>query len=185
MRIWRLSGWRIYIRTRTMNRIKSVFMYTFHSNHSLLPDDQHLWTLHKVDSPKSLAKPWALMVWSVLVWGKFPWAGEKGKGDNSAAGSPGVWKKKVMDPIALDRWLKRNLNDTTTILMILMIGRFSWKTSPNCILTFTYVSYFQHLLCYWHCLPPQSSSIEQWTNELFICRIYPNIGDHTTQLYGD
>lgn len=101
-----------YIRTRTTNRIKSVECTPFHSNHSLLdlPDDQHLSTLaHKVDSHKLSAKPWALMVWSVLVWGKFPWAGSVG----------GEWErrqkrqdqKKIMDPIALDRWLKRNLNE--------------------------------------------------------------------------
>ena len=68
--------------------------------------------LHKVGSHKSLAKPWALMVWSVLVWESFLGGSAGGECENGrmgketkAAGSPGV------DPIALDRWLKRNLNE--------------------------------------------------------------------------
>ena len=69
-----------YIRTRTMNRIKSVectpFTAIIHFFSPTISTSRLL--LHKVDSHKLLAKPWALMVWSVLVWEKFPPAGSVG-----------------------------------------------------------------------------------------------------------
>lgn len=122
-----------YIRTRTMNRIKSVestpFTAIMHFFSPTISTSRLL--LHKVDSHKLLAKPWALMVWSVLVWGKVSLGGDcrgrMGK-ETKAAGSPGVLNKKVMDPIALDQWLKRNLNELNNTTTILMISRFSWKT---------------------------------------------------------
>jgi len=50
--------------------------------------------------------------------------GRMGK-ETKATGSPGAFKKKVMDPIALNLWLKRNLNELNNTTTILMSSRFS------------------------------------------------------------